>query len=261
MRQFGVGLKAFVLVVYVALLAPLVVVVGVSFNPDSNFGVSLQGVSLHWYRTFFTSDIFLNALFWISLPVALIAAVFATLIGALAAIALVRFSIKGREVVEATFMLPLLVPSILLGAALYLLFARFYGSGTFASLVVGHTLLGIPYVIRVVSAGLVGINPALEEAAISLGCNRIQAFIKVVLPLLRSSLMSGAIFAFIVSFSDINMALFLAGPHTTTLPLQIFSEIVWQGDPTVAAASTVQIVLVSTLILLAQRVFRIRLAF
>lgn len=261
MKRFGVAFTAFILAVYAMLLMPLIVVVGVSLNPGSTFSVSLEGVSLRWYKTFFESSAFVAALFEVSLPVALLSAIFATLIGASAAIALVRFNIRGRELVEATFMLPLLIPSILLGAALYLMFARFYGSGTFASLVIGHTLLGIPYVIRVVSAGLVGINPALEEAAISLGCSRIQAFNKVVMPLLRSSLMSGAIFAFIVSFSDINLALFLSGPHTTTLPLQIFSEIVWQGDPRVAAASTVQILLVSTLILLTQWIFRIRLAF
>lgn len=261
MRMFGPGFKAFIVLLYIGLLAPLVVVVGVSFSPESSFQIALDGVSLRWYRAFFTSETFVHSLFGISLPVALLASALATLIGTSAAIAIVRFSVKGRELVETAFMLPLLIPSILLGAALYLMFANLNAGGTLASLVIGHTLLGIPYVIRVVSAGLVGINPALEEAARSLGCSRVMAFRKVVLPLLRSSLMSGAIFAFIVSFSDINLALFLSGPQTTTLPLQIFSEIVWQGDPTIAAASTVQILLVSSLVLIAQKVFRVRLAF
>ena len=88
-----------------------------------------------------------------------------------------------------------------------------------------------------------------------------QAFRKVVLPILRSSILSGAIFAFIVSFSDINLALFVAGPSTTTLPIHVFSQIFWEGDPTIAAASALQIVIVGALILVVQRLFSIRLSF
>ena len=147
-------------------------------------------------------------------------------------------------------MIPVLIPGILLGAALYLFFARLELSGSLLPLIVGHTLIGIPFVIRIVVAGLSGINPSIEEAAVNLGCNRAQAFWRVSLPLIRSSLVSGAIFSFILSFSDINIALFLSGPNTNTLPLHIFSDIQWQGDPTIAAASTIQIVVVTSLIVL-----------
>ena len=101
----------------------------------------------------------------------------------------------------------------------------------------------------------------LEEAAISLGCTPTQAFIRVVVPLLRSAILSGAIFAFIISFSDINLALFVAGPGTTTLPVNIYSQIFWEGDPTIAAASAAQIVVVGCLMLIMQRIFNIRLSF
>jgi len=261
LKRFSPMLKAVIVLTFAAILAPIVVVIGVSFNPTSSFSVNFGGMSLRWYQAFFAGDTFAKALFRISLPIALASAICATLIGALAAIAIVRFRFAGKELLETAFMLPLFIPSILLGAALYLFFSRFNAGGTYASLIIGHTLLGIPYVIRVVSAGLFGIGTTVEEAAMSLGCNRVTAFRKVVLPLLRSSLLSGAIFAFMVSFSDINLALFVSGPNTTTMPLQIFSEIVWQGDPTVAAASTIQIVLVSSLVLLVQKAFRVRLAF
>ena len=92
----------------------------------------------------------------------------------------------------------------------------------------------------------------------SLGANRVQAFAKVTLPLVRSSLLSGAIFGFIISFSDINLSLFLSGPGATTLPMQIFSEIQWGGDPTIAAASAMQIVTIGMLVLIVQRAFRLR---
>ena len=123
----------------------------------------------------------------------------------------------------------------------------------------GHLVICTPYVIRSVTAGLVGMDPRLEEAAMSLGATRLQAFFKVTLPLLRSSLLSGAIFAFIISFSDINLALFLSGPESTSLPVHLFSQIQWQGDPTIAAASALQIVIIGALILVVQRIFRLRL--
>jgi putative spermidine/putrescine transport system permease protein len=158
-------------------------------------------------------------------------------------------------------MMPILLPGILLGVALYLFFARLNLAGTLILLVIGHTLIGVPFVIRVVGAGLAGINPAIEESAVNLGCSRVGAFWRVGLPLIRSSLVSGAILAFILSFSDVNISLFLTGPHTNTLPLQIFSDIQWQGDPTIAAASTIQIVVVTSLIILANRLARKRLVF
>jgi len=257
----SLSLRVFVTLVYVFLLAPLVVVVLVSFNPTSGFRIPLTEVSLRWYEKFFVTSAFRNALFLISLPVALSSALLATALGTLAAIGLARCRLFAREAVESFFMLPLLVPSILLGAALYLVYAGTMLAGTFASIVIGHTLLGIPYVIRVVGAGLASVDRRLEEAAISLGCTPVQAFVRVVLPVLRSSILSGAIFAFIVSFSDINLALFVAGPTTTTLPIHIFSQIFWEGDPTIAAASAMQILIVGVLILLMQRLFNVRLSF
>lgn len=261
MKKFSPGFLAVVVGIYAAILAPLCIVILVSFSPTISFSIPFDGVSLRWYSAFFSSAMFLNALFLVSLPIALTASVISVLIGTLSAVALVRMSFGKKAIIETTFMLPLFVPSILLGAALYLTFARLHFAGNMVTLIIGHTLLGIPYVIRVVTAGLVGINPYLEEAAMSLGCSRPRAFVRVVLPLLRSSILSGGIFAFIISFSDINLALFLSGPNTATLPLQIYSEIVWQGDPTIAAASTVQVVLVCLLIFFAQKVFRVRLAF
>lgn len=254
-------LRLFVGLVFVFLLAPLVVVVLVSFNPTSGFRIPLTEFSLRWYEKFFSLQSFRDGLFLVSLPIALAAGSAATLVGSLAAVALVREGLIARNAVESFFMLPLLIPSILLGAALYLVCARLGVAGAYWTIIVGHMLLGVPYVIRVVGAGLTSIDPRLEEAAISLGCTPIEAFLKVVVPILRSSILSGAIFAFIVSFSDINLALFVACPTTTTLPIHIFSQIFWEGDPTIAAASAMQIVVVGALILAMQRLFNIRLSF
>ncbi|MGF7162864.1 putative spermidine/putrescine transport system permease protein [Rhodoligotrophos appendicifer] len=252
-------LKSFVYLIFLLIVLPLLVVIGVSFNPTSRFIITPLTPSLTWYREFFSRAEYVNALFLVTLPLATISAVLATVIGTLTAIALSRLTLMGKSLLESIFMIPVLIPGILLGAALYLFFARLESNGSLFPLIIGHTLIGIPFVIRIVVAGLSGINPSIEEAAVNLGCNRVQAFWKVSLPLIRSSLVSGGVFAFILSFSDINVALFLSGPSTNTLPLHIFSDIQWQGDPTIAAASTIQIVVVTSLIIIANRLSRSRL--
>ncbi len=246
-------------VVYAGLLAPLVVVVGVSFNAGAGFDFPPAGLSLRWYANFFSNSAFLKAFFQVSLVVGLLAATVASLIGGLAAIAIMRFQFAGRAALESFFLAPLLVPHILLGAALYLFSARLGVKASPVTILLAHLVIATPYVIRSVAAGLAGIDRRLEEAAMSLGASRVQAFRLVTLPLLRSSVLSGAIFAFIVSFSDINLSLFLSGPGATTLPVHIFSEIQWGGDPTIAAASALQILIILLLILSVQRLFRLRL--
>jgi ABC-type spermidine/putrescine transport system permease subunit II len=252
-------LLPFVVAVYIALLAPLVVVIAVSFGPSPTFAFPPSGLTLHWFGLFFASRSYVHSFFQVSLVVGLLAAGIATLLGTAAAVGLVRFRFVGREAVETFFLAPLIVPQILLGAALYLFYARLKIDASIWTLLWGHLIICTPYVIRSVTAGLVGMDPRLEEAAMSLGATRLQAFFKVTLPLLRSSLLSGTIFAFIISFSDINLALFLSGPNSTSLPVHLFSQIQWQGDPTIAAASSLQILVIGMLILLVQRIFRLRL--
>jgi putative spermidine/putrescine transport system permease protein len=252
-------LAPFVVAVYVGLLAPLIVVIAVSLGPSPNFEFPPSGLTLRWFAAFFASEPFVTSLFRVSLVVGLLAAAIATLLGTAAAVAIVRFRFFGREALEAFFLMPLLVPQILFGAALYLFYARLAVTASIWTLLWGHLVICTPYVIRSVTAGLVGMDRRLEEAAMSLGATRLQAFLKVTLPLLRSSLLSGAIFAFIISFSDINLALFLSGPQSTSLPVHLFSQLQWQGDPTIAAASALQIAIIGSLILVVQRIFRLRL--
>ena len=249
----------FVVIVYALLLAPLIVVITVSFGSTSTFDFPPKGLSLRWYRAFFASEMFVRSFFRVSQVVGLLTALVATVVGTLSAIGLVRLHFRGRDAIETFFLSPLLVPHILLGAAVYLYLARLAWPTSSMTLLAGHIVIATPYVIRCVTAGLVGMDPRLEEAAMSLGASRPQAFVKVTLPLLRSSLVTGAVFAFIISFSDINLALFLAGANAPSLPVQIFSQIQFEADPSIAAASALQTVIVGGLILLVQRLFRLRL--
>ena len=154
-------LRIFVFVTFVFLLAPIVVVVLVSFNPTSAFKIPTTAVSFRWYEKFFSLAEFRDSLFLISLPVAVASSVVATGIGTLAATGLQRSRIFARDLVESFFMLPLLIPSILLGAALYLVYSGLGLAGSFWTIVVGHSLLGIPYVIKVVGAGLAAVDKRL----------------------------------------------------------------------------------------------------
>jgi len=252
-------LGAAVLATYVFILLPLVVVIGVSFNPGSGFDFPPRGLSLHWYQVLLSKPDFRHSFIEVSLQVGVLAAVCATLIGTLAAIGIVRFRFPGRAALEAFFLVPLVVPHILLGAALYLYFVRLGLGASLRTLVIGHVLIATPFVIRSVMAGLVGLDPRIEEAAVNLGASRLRAFLLVALPQIKSSLLSGAVFAFIVSFSDINIALFVSGPDTTTLPVYLFSQIQWESDPSVAAASAVQIVVIALVIAALQKIFRVRI--
>jgi putative spermidine/putrescine transport system permease protein len=251
-------LKPFVALTFVLLLAPLAIVVVVSLGASPTFEFPPTRLSLGWYWAFFSNREFVRAFFHVSLVLGFLAAVLASLLGVIAAIGLIRFRFRGREAVEAFFLAPWFIPEILFGAALYLTYARLGIKPSMTSLLFGHIVICTPFVIRNVTAGLVGIDPRLEEAAMSLGAGRVQAFRKVTLPLVQSSIISGFIFAFIISFSDINLALFIAGPNSTTLPVYIFNLLLFEGDPSVAAASTLQILVVGLLIWLVQFLFRPR---
>ncbi|MBV8916310.1 MAG: ABC transporter permease subunit, partial [Acetobacteraceae bacterium] len=162
--------------------------------------------------------------------------------------------------VESVFLTPVVVPSVLFGAALLLFYLHSPIRATLLVLLIGHVVIALPYALQMLMAGLAGIGLTLEEAAVSLGATPLQAFAKVTLPLIRSSVISAAVLAFVISFGDVNLAIFLTGPSTVTLPMVIFTDVLQLGEPTVAAASTVQILLVAILLIATRRWVRLRIA-
>ncbi|HWL71629.1 MAG TPA: ABC transporter permease [Geminicoccus sp.] len=249
-------LLAVVIAIYALILAPIVVVVAVSFDGSGRYAFPPTQLSLHWFQEFFQSAPYFNSFMYVSLPIGLIVAVVATFLGMLVATALTRCRFLGRQTAEIYFTAPLFVPDILLAAALYLAYSTIGMKGSLLSIAAGHLVIALPYVVRTLMAGMAGIDPRLEEAAQNLGASPLRAFAHATFPLLQSSIVSGAAFAFIVSFSDINLSLFLSGPGTTTLPVHIFSQLEFQDDPTIAAASTLQILLVGGMLFVLQRLFQ-----
>jgi len=238
---------------YVIMLGPTCVVLIEAFNAGYTVQFPPPALSLRWFGAFARNSEFVDS-FTKSLELGLATAAISTTLGSLAVYGLSRHW-QRHTALETLLLAPLYVPRVLIGMALLLALSRVFLAGSFAGLLVGHVLITLPFVVRAVAVSLNGVPIAIEEAAQSLGATGRQVLFRVVLPLVRTGIASGAIFAFVVSFSDVYLALFIAGADAVTLPLRIFNSLQWDESPIVAAASTVQIVLTLIVILAAEKLF------
>jgi putative spermidine/putrescine transport system permease protein len=256
LARFGFGL--FIALLYVFLLLPILIVVFASFSPDQRSTYALSQASLRWYRDFLENDNFTGA-FQFSLWLAAIAAVLATAIGFVTAYGLVRFMGRRRELGQSLAMLPMMVPHIIMSLSL-LFMLNFVPIPELWVLVVGHVLICLPFTIAGIVASLESVDPELESAAWTLGAGRWRVLAEVTVPLIAPGVLSALIFAFIISFGDVYMALFLSGPNMTTLPVEIFAFIQWESSPVVAAITTLQILLIVVFGLVIERLVGLRKA-
>lgn len=231
----GVGL-GFTLAVFFFLLAPLVVVVMLSFTHTTYLVFPPAGFSGRWYARFFGDADWLASA-WLSFQVAGLTAIIATALGLLTALGLVRGNLPGRQLVAALFVAPLIVPVILIAIALFDLANRLHLVGTVAAYVAGHTLLALPITVMIASNALRAMGTELEQAARTLGASRSRAFRSVTARMIAPSLAVAAVFAFVTSWDEPVIALFLSTGRTT-LPVHIFNHIQTEVTPTVAAVST-----------------------
>ncbi len=252
----AVLLRCFVAAVYVFLIAPIAIIISTSFSPTQSAAFPPAGFSLRWYGEFLRSDNF-TAAFRFSLMLGLGVAFIATAIGFITAYAARRLVGRHGAAVQSFAMLPLLVPHILISISL-LLVLNIVPVPDVASLVAGHVLICLPFTVAGIAASLDGIDAQLETAAMTLGATRLRALWEVAIPLVAPGLVSAFLFAFIVSFGDVYIALFLTGPGTTTLPIEIYSFIAWDSSPVIAAISTVQVMLIIVLGLVIERLVGLR---
>lgn len=258
--RFAAGKAGTVLVAALVigfLISPLLVVVPMSFNDSAFLEFPPTRLSLRWYHEFFTNRIWLSATA-VSLKVGALVAVVATLLGTLAAFGITRGRFRGRTLVRAFILSPLITPVIVLAVALYYLFAALGLKGRLLSLVIGHTILALPYAVVVITASLEVFDVRLERVAMSLGAGRLRTFFRVTLPLIRSGVLIAALFAFLTSFDDVVIALFVSGPETMTLPRKMWDGIRNEINPTIAAASSLLIAF-SWLVMLGGEILRRRL--
>ncbi|WP_276259599.1 ABC transporter permease [Haloglomus litoreum] len=235
------------------LTAPIIVIVGVSFNPTTRQIFPPSGFSLRWYEAFFAYPDFVEGFFFVSLPIAFIVGFLATALGVMAAYFVVRSGSDYESEASTFFLLPTVVPVGILGLALLIFFDRWDFLPAFAKLVLGHTLIGMPFAFLTSVSALRSVDTDLEQAARNLGATRLQAFRQVTLPLMRSGVISGYLLAFILSFSDINIALFLSNSNALTLPLAIFFFLQDNSSPIIAATATLKLLLILVLVLIIGR--------
>jgi putative spermidine/putrescine transport system permease protein len=248
----SVSFRIVVTALFVFLLAPLIVVLLTSFSNDAFLAFPPQSWGFGGYRALIDNAAFRSGLAT-SLVLAATVTALTLVIGTSAAYALARYEFPGRTALLSIFTAPLLLPAIILGLGLLLVFARIGLLATLPGLVIGHSLVTLPYVIRVVLMAIGGIAPALEEAAATLGAGAMKIFFRVTLPLMMPGVIAAAALSFLASFDEVVISLFIVGPRLTTLPIEIFHAIEYRADPQISALSVVLIALTAVLVLVVER--------
>jgi putative spermidine/putrescine transport system permease protein len=245
------ALGIYVTLVLVFLMAPLLVIVPLSFSAGSFLYFPLPGLSLRWYADFFTSDLWLRSL-RNSLMVGSGATVIATTLGTLAAFGFWRARFAGRGLLFALLLSPLVVPVIIVAVGVYFAFAPLGLTDGFVGLTLAHAALGAPFVLVTMLSTLSGFDRSLLDAAANLGAPPLLAFRRVALPIVFPGVFSGALFAFATSFDEVVVALLMTGPGQRTLPLQMFNGINQEISLTITAAGTLLVILACLLLLTAE---------
>jgi putative spermidine/putrescine transport system permease protein len=262
MKQRGLGIAdlAYYAVngaILTFLLAPLAVVLVFALNPTPFISFPPVGVTLRWFAKFLANPEFMNA-FWLSLWVAIVVLLLAMAIGGSCALGLARGNLPGSRLLTACFMSPLMLPAILTGLALFQIYLLADIGRPVWGLIMGHALIAVPYVLRTTLAVLHNFDRRIEEAAAVLGASPPRVFFEVTLPLIRPGVMAGGIFAFIVSFDQFPISLFLVQPKGETLPVVLFNYMKFDLDGSVAAASMVSILMAVGVVVLLEKVIGLK---
>jgi len=244
----GLGLLAILAV----LLAPQVVVIGSAFTETRYMTFPPQGFTLAWFGRMLDYRPFAPAL-TTSLQAAVGATALALVLGTLAALAVARYRFPGRALLNLFFLSPLVLPAIIVAFAVFQFMQSAGQAFTLRGIVLAHVVITFPYVFRSVLVSVQGVDRSLEEAAASLRANPWQVFLRVTLPAIRPGLLAGGIFAFIVSFDDLIVSLFLTGPRLKTLPVVMYGYTTEGLDPVIAAVSTVLIAAASVLVFVLEK--------
>jgi putative spermidine/putrescine transport system permease protein len=222
------------------LLLPLLVIISVSFSDTAYIEFPPRGFTIKWYTQFLQDPSYLQA-FQVSIELAVLSTAVAILLATPAALIISRKTFRGRALVNTLFLSPLVLPNIVIGVAI-LQYANSLGfARTFSALLIGHIVIVMPYVLRTVLASLAGMDQTIEEAAQDLGAGPIQTFFLVTLPQIKPGIIAGALFAFIISWINIEVTIFNSTGTLTTLPVKILYYVENIGDPTVAAVSAVTV--------------------
>jgi putative spermidine/putrescine transport system permease protein len=243
---------------YLLILAPVAMIVLISFFAQEIVSFPPDGVTLRWYVNAWSRPEFSRGLFT-SIEVALATTAIGVPIGVAAALPLARSAFPAKSAINSLLLAPLALPGVVAGAGLYMLYVATENAldtdikGTMAGLVAAHTMLTIPWTVRLVVASLEGLDRSVEEAAANLGARPFIAFRRITLPMMRPGVVAAAMFSFIQSFENLDLTLLLVGPGRITLPVAMLNYLEFRMDPTLAAVATAQIVLVGALMIATDR--------
>jgi putative spermidine/putrescine transport system permease protein len=250
-------LATYVAFACLGLLAPIVIVCVLAFSGEGYLHFPPRSFSLRWFGTFFGDSRWRQSLLSSTL-IALVACVIATVIGFLAAYALVRSDMRAKKFILSLMLMPIIVPTVITAIAMYFLTARMGLVGNMLWIGFCHAVVALPIVLLILLAALQGVDINLERAALSLGASRPHVFFKVVVPIAFPGVMSAALFAFLASFDELVISLFLAGARAQTLPVRIWNSLHLEIEPVVAAAATFLIAVTGLVLLLDGGLRRLR---
>jgi putative spermidine/putrescine transport system permease protein len=236
------------------MLAPLAIVCIVAFTPEHTLSIPTTRFSLRWFEAVFAHPDFVQS-FRNSLWLALCSATVATGIAVPAGLALTRYEFKGRDALNGLFLSPLIIPHLVLGVALLRLFALIGATGSFVWLVLAHVVVITPYVLRLVVAAVVGFDRSAEQAALSLGASPATVFRRITLPMILPGVTGGWLLAFINSFDEVTMSIFVTAPATVTLPVRMYMYATESIDPLMAAVSALMVAITALAMLLLDRAY------
>ncbi len=234
----------------VFLLIPVLFITALSFGSSQWLVFPPPSWTLKWYQQLFADPRWLEAA-WTSFKIGVLVTICAVLLGLLASFALVRGKFPGRALLRGAFLTPLVLPVVVFAVALYALFLRVGLSGTLVGFVIAHTVLSFPFAVIAISNSLSAFDKSIEDAAVLCGATPLQAKIKVTLPAIRLGLFSAALFAFLISWDEVVVAIFMASPTLQTLPVRIWGALRQDLSPVIAAVSTVLVVITLALMALA----------
>ncbi|MGX1787157.1 ABC transporter permease subunit [Bosea sp. NPDC055332] len=245
-------LPGFCWLVIAFLVLPTLLVIPLAFTSSQFLEFPPPGYGLSWFQTYFSSPLWIQATIR-SFAVAFVTAIAATAIGGFAALALANSRTRWAGLIFAFFLAPMIVPRIVIAVGLFYLFARLGLIATDLGLVIGHTVLAIPFTLVTIAAVLKTYDQRLDQAAATLGANRVRTLTGVTIPLVKGGLVAAFLFAFITSFDELTIAIFVSGGIKTTLPKQMWDDMILQLNPTLAAVSVVVFVVVTAMLLIAER--------
>ena len=245
---------------------PLVITLWVAFFSDQVISFPPAGYTVSWFPRAWTTGGFRDA-FLLSAKLGLLAMLCGLAIGVPAAVAIARGDFRGKELINTLLLSPLMIPAVVSGCAMYLYYIEIELAsdvplaGTFPGLLVAHVVITIPWVVRLVTASLVGMDRAVEEASMNLGANRLVTFWRVTLPVIKPGIVAAALFSFIASFADLERSMFLVGPGKQTLSVAIITYLEWQLDPVIMAVATIQITIIGASLVISDHYVKLSRAF